>query len=129
VILFSNDLELSYQQIKDWYSLRFQIEFNFRDAKQYFGLSDFKNTGQEQVTNAINLAMFMTLLSKILLKKYRVIFGNDRFSINDLKALYRGYMYVEKIIKRGAEIQTPIINSDTNFDDIINIGAINKKSA
>ena len=27
----------------DYYSLRFQIEFNFRDAKQYWGLEDFMN--------------------------------------------------------------------------------------
>jgi putative transposase len=29
----------------DYYSLRFQIEFNFRDAKQYWGLEDFMNMG------------------------------------------------------------------------------------
>lgn len=36
VILFSTDLELSYQKLYDYYALRFQIEFNFRDAKQYW---------------------------------------------------------------------------------------------
>ena len=36
VNLFSSDLELSYEKIIDFYSLRFQIEFNFRDAKQYW---------------------------------------------------------------------------------------------
>jgi len=35
VLLFSNDLDLSYDKLIDYYSLRFQIEFNFRDAKQY----------------------------------------------------------------------------------------------
>ena len=38
VILFSTDLEQAYDQIIKFYSLRFQIEFNFRDAKQYWGL-------------------------------------------------------------------------------------------
>ena len=27
----------------DYYALRFQIEFNFRDAKQFWGLEDFMN--------------------------------------------------------------------------------------
>lgn len=36
-ILFSTDLEQAYDQIIQFYSLRFQIEFNFRDAKQYWG--------------------------------------------------------------------------------------------
>ena len=34
VVLFSSDLALAYAQLVDYYSLRFQIEFNFRDAKQ-----------------------------------------------------------------------------------------------
>ena len=36
VVLFSTDLTLSAPQLVDYYSLRFQIEFNFRDAKQYW---------------------------------------------------------------------------------------------
>ena len=34
VLLFSDDLELAYDKLIDYYQLRFQIEFNFRDAKQ-----------------------------------------------------------------------------------------------
>ncbi len=34
VVLFSTDLTLSAAQLVDYYSLRFPIEFNFRDAKQ-----------------------------------------------------------------------------------------------
>ena len=52
VILFSTDLMLDGMKIVDYYSLRFQIEFNFRDAKQYFGLSDFKSTKPKQINNA-----------------------------------------------------------------------------
>jgi hypothetical protein len=43
VILFSSDLTLAYAPLVDYYGLRFQIEFNFRDAKQYWGLEDFMN--------------------------------------------------------------------------------------
>ena len=39
--------------------LRFQIEFNFRDAKQYWGLEDFMNVTPTGVTNAANLSLFM----------------------------------------------------------------------
>src|SRR5690606_11896400 len=51
VVLFSSDLALSYSQLIDYYALRFQIEFNFRDAKQYWGLEDFMNVSQTAVTN------------------------------------------------------------------------------
>ena len=33
VVLFSSDLTLGYAQLLDYYRLRFQLEFNFRDAK------------------------------------------------------------------------------------------------
>ncbi len=64
VILFSSDLELNYNQLIDLYSLRFQIEFDFRDAKQFWGLEDFMNISQTAVTNAVNLAFFMVNLSR-----------------------------------------------------------------
>lgn len=67
VILFSSDLELPYHKLIDFYSLRFQIEFNFRDAKQFWGLEDFMNVSQTAVTNAANLSLFMVDVSQVLM--------------------------------------------------------------
>ncbi len=55
ILLFSTDLKLSYEKVIDFYTLRFQIEFNFRDAKQYWGLDDFMNVKEQAVTNAARL--------------------------------------------------------------------------
>jgi putative transposase len=97
VILFSTDLELSYQKLYDYYTLRFQIEFNFRDAKQYWGLDDFMNVKQTAVTNAANLSFFMANFSSVLLRQYRK--SNPEFSVLDLKSHYRGCRYVSETIK------------------------------
>jgi len=97
VIMFSSDLELPYNQLIDFYSLRFQIEFNFRDAKQFWGLEDFMNISQTAVTNAANLSLFMVNVSQVLMCKYRQ--DDPNFSILDLKAYYRGYRYVTETIK------------------------------
>jgi hypothetical protein len=79
------------------YKLRFQIEFNFRDAKQYWGLEDFMNIEQTPVTNAANLSLFMVSLSQILLDHYH---SNDpSMSVLDLKAHFRGFRYVAETIK------------------------------
>jgi len=59
VVLFSSDLKLSFDTLVDYYRLRFQIEFNFRDAKQYWGLEDFMTVTETAVTNAANLSLFM----------------------------------------------------------------------
>lgn len=97
VILFSSDLDLAYEQLIDFYSLRFQIEFNFRDAKQFWGLEDFMNVTQTAVTNAANLSLFMVDLSQLLMCSYRK--DDPDFSILDLKAYYRGYRYMIETIK------------------------------
>jgi len=127
VILFSNDLELPAQKIISTYSLRFQIEFNFRDAKQFFGLADFKNIKEEQVKNAINLSLFMTVISKILLQKYRPFFKDDKFSINDLKSLFRADMYISKILKNDNQNPLAFFNSNTHLIEILTIGLIARK--
>jgi putative transposase len=97
VILFSSDLELPYDKLIDFYSLRFQIEFNFRDAKQFWGLEDFMNVTQTAVTNAANLSLFMVNVSQVLMCKYQQV--DPHFSVLDLKANYRGYRYVTETIK------------------------------
>ena len=48
-----------------------QIEFNFRDVKQFWGLEDFMNLGHTAVTNAANLSFFMVNLSHYLLAQFR----------------------------------------------------------
>ena len=62
VVLFSSDFDLAYAPLVDYYGLRFQIEFNFRDAKQHWGLEDFMNVTPTGVTNAANLALFMRVV-------------------------------------------------------------------
>jgi putative transposase len=77
--------------------LRFQIEFNFRDAKQYWGLEDFMNIKEVPVTNAINLSLFMVNLSQVLLRQFRQTYPDS--GILDLKAYFRAAKYFEETIK------------------------------
>jgi hypothetical protein len=97
IILFSTDWKLSYEKLFDYYTLRFQIEFNFRDAKQYWGLDDFMNVKETAVTNAANLSFFMVNFSSVLLRRYRE--NNPEFSVLDLKSHYRGCRYASETIK------------------------------
>ena len=105
VMLFSTDLSLSAAQMVDYYSLRFQIEFNFRDAKQYWGLEDFMTLTAQAVTNAVNLAFLMVNLSSALLHPYRQ--RHTDFSVLDLKALFRARRYLRETIKLLPDSPTP----------------------
>lgn len=52
MILFSSNLDLFYEKIINYYKLRFKIEFNFRDAKQFWCNNDFINLGKTSVNKA-----------------------------------------------------------------------------
>jgi hypothetical protein len=121
VNLFSSDLQLSWRKIIDYYSLRFQIEFNFRDAKQHWGLEDFMNVNEVPLTNAINLSLFMVNLSQALLHEFRQTYPNS--GILDLKAYFRAAKYFEELIKMLPEKPEPIL-LDQIFNRITPLGSI-----
>lgn len=106
-ILFSSDLNQTYDQIIDYYTLRFQIEFNFRDAKQYWGLEDFMNVKELPVTNAVNLAFCMVNLAQVLRQRWRP--QQPDFSVLDLKAHFRGLKYVTETLKLLPQEPEPIV--------------------
>lgn len=121
VILFSTDLEQTHTKIIKFYSLRFQIEFNFRDAKQYWGLEDFMNVKETAVTNAANLSLFMVNFSLALVQPFRQ--QNPEYSILDLKSNYRGYRYATEAIKMLPEKPDAILLADI-FQQVARLGAI-----
>jgi putative transposase len=121
VVLFSTDLEAAYDKIIKFYSLRFQIEFNFRDAKQYWGLEDFMNIKETAVTNAANLSFFMVNLSYALLQPFRE--HHPEYSILDLKSHYRGCRYAFETIKMLPEKPDAILLAEI-FQQIARLGAI-----
>ena len=121
VILFSTDLDQAHDKIIKFYSLRFQIEFNFRDAKQYWGLEDFMNVKETAVTNAAHLALFMVNFSFALEEPFRK--QNPDFSILDLKSHYRGCRYAGETIKMLPEKPDAILLAQI-FQQIARLGAI-----
>ena len=113
LLFFSNDATLTYQQIWDYYHLRFQIEFDFRDAKQHFGLSDFKNYTETNVTNFANLSFSMVLVSQILLPEYRTKTHKKKLSINDLKTIFNARFNLKSFYIYAENDPTSIFNLES----------------
>ena len=122
IVLFSSDLSLTFDKLIDYYRLRFQIEFNFREAKPFWGLEDFMNVNQLPLYNAANLAMFMVNVSHALIQQFRPT--QPAFSVNDLKAHFRGHKYVTEILKLLPQLPEPILIQHI-FTHIAQLGSIN----
>ena len=120
VILFSTDLELEWEKIIDYYRLRFQIEFNFRDAKQHWGLEDFMVIKQQSVFNAANLSLWMVNVSQAML----MMSGEE--SVLDLKARHHGLRYAQELLKILPE-NTKAINIESLLQKIPVLGRIHEE--
>lgn len=121
VLLFSSDVSLDAGKMVDYYSLRFQIEFNFRDAKQHWGLQSFMNVNKTPVNNAVNLSMFMVNVSAKLIDTHHC--KNTASSVLDLKAHYRGLKYMIETLKILPQKPEPIVIQQIN-EHLGSIGAI-----
>lgn len=118
-VLFSSDLTLKYDKVIDYYSLRFQIEFVFRDAKQYWGMEDFMNIKQTPIYNWANLSTFMVNFSHGLRKKTSM----QEMSVLDLKAHFHGLKYVKEIFSLLPVFLDKHLIQKVEFT-IANLGAI-----
>ena len=107
VVLFSTDIELPAEKLIRLYQLRFQIEFNFRDAKQFWGLEDFMVVDETAVTNAIQLSLFMVSLSQQLLLEFRE--DSPQAGVLDLKTYFRGQYYASETLKMLPQKPEPIL--------------------
>jgi hypothetical protein len=124
-VLFSSDLALPYAKLIDYYSLRFQLEFNFRDAKQLWGLEDFMHLKQTPVANAVNLSLFMVNLSHFLVQQLRL--DDPDASLLDLKAFFRGRRYALETLNLLPDSPNSFI-SDQIVRIIATLGSIHRRT-
>lgn len=122
VVLFSSDLSLAYDLVIGYYRLRFQIEFNFRDAKQHWGLEDFMVVNKTPVYNSANLSMFMVNVSQALMRPMRSQW--PELSVNDLKTWFRSQKYVVETLKLLPEMPEAI-SIDQVIAQVAQLGRIN----
>lgn len=68
-LLFSTDQTLSALEIYEFYRARFQIEFIFRDARQYTGLVDCQSRQPDALDTHVNVSLLALNLAKVTLRQ------------------------------------------------------------
>ena len=93
---FCTDPEREWQWILERYGLRFQIEFVFRDAKQFLGLAHCQSTDKAKIENHVNLALSAVSVAKAA--HYLPLTKEERgaFSMAELKTYYHNLALVER---------------------------------
>lgn len=98
-LYFSTNLEQDGLQIVKYYRSRFQIEFLYRDAKQYTGLTQSQARSENKLNFHFNAALTAINLAKIewLNTKNR---ADEPFSMANYKTMYNNEMLLNEFILR-----------------------------
>ena len=86
ILLFSDDLNLEAQTLVQYYKSRFQIEFLFRDAKQYSGLTHAQVRDKEKLNFHFNFSFAVINQGRIIVKH-----NNKEQDYTFINAKRRGY--------------------------------------
>lgn len=97
-ILFSTDTELSGEWIFRYYKARFQIEFLFRDAKQFTGLSHCQARSEPKLNFHYNAALTTVSLAKAAHYLSLDLKERESFSMREIKNLYLNKMVLDRFI-------------------------------
>jgi hypothetical protein len=95
-LFFSTDLEAQPMHVLEQYRCRFQIEFLYRDAKQFTGLTQCQSTNQTKVENHVNMALTTVSAAKVV--HWLPIPKEERppFSMMNIKNYYYNQLLLER---------------------------------
>lgn len=98
-IFFSTALEAQASLIFEYYRLRFHIEFLFRDAKQFTGLTHCQAISQNKIYFHTNMALTTVSIAKALYWMSIPKQERNAFSMADIKTLYFNNLLMNRIFQ------------------------------
>jgi hypothetical protein len=127
VVLFSTDLNLDALTIYRYYKARFQIEFLFRDAKQFTGLTDCQARSQAKLHFHFNASLSAVTLAKLDVRQQH---GDTTaaFSMASLKRRAFNQHLIERISQHLAEGHS-LEKSSPDYEELCNYGTITETAA
>lgn len=123
VILASTDKDMDAWAIVRYYRARFQIEFTYRDGKQYTGLSDCQARDKEKLNFHFNAALTTLNLARaeqIITMKTVEPFV---FSMQSVKARYFNEYYLDQFFSLLG-LDAELIKKSPQYQWLCNYGAI-----
>lgn len=122
-VCFSTDLELGTLQIYRFYKARFQIEFLFRDAKQFAGLTHCQARSENKIHFHTNMALTCIGVAKIAHYLNCDKQENKSFSIADINTRYFNERMLNLFLS-NFQINTKLIKNKQACEAFLNFGAI-----
>ena len=122
-LLFSTDIHLPPEQIVEYYQARFQIEFIFRDAKQFTGLSDCQARHLPRLDFHFNASLIALNLAKHQLSSCHSSAKSFVFSMASYKRLeFNKHLLCTFIDK--LDLDPDLILNHPNLPSVLSYGTL-----
>lgn len=126
-LLFSTDTTITPIRLYEYYKSRFQIEFIFRDAKQFTGLCDCQSRQQQSLDFHFNASLAALNIAKLEQQKTQPDTGEDSqpqsFSMATYKRLALNGHLLERFISMLG-LDPTLIKSHPNYDLLLQYGSL-----
>jgi hypothetical protein len=122
-LLFSTDVEQDPSQIYHFYQLRFQIEFLFRDAKQFTGLEDCQARDRVKLAFHFNASLTALNLAKVEMNQNQSRVQRVPFSMTSVKRRALNQHLLDRFIT-NLDLEPSVIKSHPNYPTLCNYGII-----
>ena len=122
-LLFSTDTQLYPFSLYCYYKARFQIEFIFRDAKQFTGLTDCQARDQKKLDFHFNASLTALNLAKLDLIQRHSSTNPFVFSMASYKRLALNEHLLETFISKF-DLEPTLIKNHPNYEELRSYGAI-----
>lgn len=119
-LIFSTDTSMNAIEVLDYYHCRFQMEFNFRDAKQSTGLNHSQARDLDKLNFHFNASLTTVNIAKIIHLKDENKTGKP-FSIADYKLLYHNAFILNRFIEAFG-IKPKALKSHIHFKELLYFG-------
>jgi hypothetical protein len=113
------DTTLNGLKIWEYYRLRFQQEFLFRDGKQFTGLNHCQSRKKERLAFQFNFSLTILSIAKVVHWLTVPISNRPSFSIQDIKTQYFNEHLLDKFIF-GLGINPETVKYSDNYRNLIN---------
>jgi hypothetical protein len=122
-LYFSTDLELSYELILKYYQSRFQIEFVYRDGKQFTGLHQCQARSESKLHFHHNISLSTVNIAKIAHWISAPKTQRKAFSLSSIKTVYHNELLLNGFISTFG-ISSNTRKNKQRINELLKFGAI-----
>lgn len=115
-VFFSTDTSMSARDIMDIYRTRFQIEYLYRDAKQFTGLAHCQSRKRESLDFAFNMSLSSVNVARAFARSCGV-----HLSVSNVKTLIHNADMIQRFIRMSGKHPHRLLNTN-DFKELLYYG-------